>query len=64
MNKSCKYCQMSKTDHTSSQHHEPPEMPMCDLIKKVTVSGTSNEPIVKNILHWIIGSNPQIIAVD
>ena len=63
MNKSCKYCQLSGPDHTSSQHYEPPEMQMCDLISKVVVSGTSNESIVKNILQWVIGSEPQITAV-
>ncbi|KKL52208.1 hypothetical protein LCGC14_2287800 [marine sediment metagenome] len=63
MNKSCKYCDYTYPGHTSSQHHEPPEMQMCDLISKVVVSGTSNESIVKNILQWVIGSEPQITAV-
>ncbi len=62
MNKSCKYCRTSRPDHTSSQHDEPPEMLMCDLISKVIVSGTSNESIVKNILQWVKNSKPQIIA--
>jgi len=63
MNKSCKYYDYTYPDHTSSQHHEPPEMQMCDLISKVVVSGTSNESIVKNILQWVKNSKPQIIAV-
>ncbi len=63
MNKSCKYCVSYRSDHTSSQHYEPCEMQMCDLISKVIVSGTSNESIVKNILQWVIESEPQITAV-
>ena len=63
MEKSCKYCSYSKPGHTSSQHHEPPKMQMCDLISSLTVSATSKESIVKNILRWTIDSEPEIIAI-
>ncbi len=35
MNKTCKYYDYTYPGHTSSEHHEPPEMQMCDLISKV-----------------------------